>query len=243
MSNNILLITGGSSDLGKELIQKNLNNYHKIIAHYNKSNQELEQIQKENKDKLILLQCDFMDTKKTEEFAQEIIKQDLIPTHFVHLAAIPPQATKFSKNIWEIFDNEIKASFQSAIIICHALLPTMAKQKYGKIIFMLSSYVDKQPPIKFMIPYTSIKYALLGLLKGLSAEYANKGITINGISPSMIETKFLKEVPSLVVEMSANESPISRNLTVHDVIPTIEFLLSKDSDCITGQNIAVTAGN
>jgi 3-oxoacyl-[acyl-carrier protein] reductase len=58
----------------------------------------------------------------------------------------------------------------------------------------------------------------------------------------MIDTKFLL-VPDIVKQANIENSPIKRLLTVHDVVPAFEFLLSGGADCITGQNIAVTAGN
>ena len=86
------------------------------------------------------------------------------------------------------------------------------------------------------------KYALLGLMKSLSVEYADKGIMVNGVSPDMIETKFLKDIPDLVIRQNAERSPLKRNLTIEDVVPTFDFLLSDAADTITGQNIGITGG-
>jgi 3-oxoacyl-[acyl-carrier protein] reductase len=119
----------------------------------------------------------------------------------------------------------------------------MAKEKFGKIVFMLTSYTIAEPPQKYMTPYVTGKYALLGLMKLLAAEYAGNGITVNGVSPSMIDTFFGGGTNRLVVEQNAEKSPIRRNLVPADVIGVLEFLLSDGADCITGQNIAVTAGN
>ena len=58
----------------------------------------------------------------------------------------------------------------------------------------------------------------------------------------MMETKFLSELPELIKELSAQSSPLGRNIYVQEVIPTIEFLLSSGSDRISGQNIAVMGG-
>ena len=83
----------------------------------------------------------------------------------------------------------------------------------------------------------------MGLMKALAQEYAGKGVTINGISPTMIETKFLNDIPDLLVQQNAMNSPTKENLKVQDVVPTISFLLSNNANSITGQNIAITNGN
>ena len=118
----------------------------------------------------------------------------------------------------------------------------MAKNKFGKIVVMLTSYTTNIPP-KYLASYVTSKYALLGLVKALANEYSDKGIKINGISPSMIETKFLQSIPELIVKQNAMNSPTGSNLSVDDVIPMFKFLLSDESNSITGQNIAITNGN
>jgi 3-oxoacyl-[acyl-carrier protein] reductase len=152
-------------------------------------------------------------------------------------------ATKFGKTSWQTFEDQASVAFRSAVLLCQAFLPAMAKQRAGKVVFMLSSNTVLQPAPKYSAAYMSAKYALLGLMKALSAEYADKGVAVNAVSPSMIDTKFLADVPELIVRRNAEESPLGRNLVTADVAPVFDFLLSDGADCITGQNIAVTAGN
>lgn len=73
-------------------------------------------------------------------------------------------------------------------------------------------------------------------------EYADKGISINGISPALVETRFTEKMHDFLKEENAKLSPIGRNLMVKDILPTIRFLMSEGSDCINGQNICVTCG-
>lgn len=126
-------------------------------------------------------------------------------------------------------------------MILQAFIPKMSKQNYGKIVFMLSAYLLGIPP-KFQSPYITVKYALLGLMRNLASEYAAKGIMVNAVSPDMMETKFLSELPELIKEQSAKNNPLGRNIFVDEVVPTIEYLLSPGSDVVTGQNIGVTGG-
>ena len=77
----------------------------------------------------------------------------------------------------------------------------------------------------------------------MANEYADKGIRINGVSPSMMDTKFLNSIPDLIVEQNALKSPTGKNLSVQEVVPMFQFLLSDDAQGITGQNMAITNGN
>jgi 3-oxoacyl-[acyl-carrier protein] reductase len=94
-------------------------------------------------------------------------------------------------------------------------------------------------PPKYQTAYTTVKYALLGLMKSLATEYASKGITINGVSPDMIQTKFLSNLPGLIIEQYAESRPQKQILKVDDVIPTFAFLLSDGADNINGMNIGI----
>jgi 3-oxoacyl-[acyl-carrier protein] reductase len=117
----------------------------------------------------------------------------------------------------------------------------MAKARDGKVLVMLSYVVDGMPP-KYSVDYVMTKYTLLGLVKSLAVEYADKGITVNGISPAFTETRFVDGMLDYFKEENKKSSPIGRNLKVEDVIPTIEYMLSSGADCINGQNILITCG-
>ena len=242
MNEKVLLVTGASSDIGARFISKVKNEYDIIIAHHNGDSDNLIDLKSELKDKLVLIEGNFKDENATYKFAEDIKEIGKTPTHILHLPAGKFENVKFSKLTWERFQNDINISLRSLVIILEAILPMMAKNSYGKIVVMLTSCTTNIPP-KYLASYVTSKYALLGLVKALANEFADKGIRINGISPTMIETKFLKDVPELLIKQNAINSPTGKNLSVDDVIPMIEFLLSEKANSITGQNIAITNGN
>ena len=98
-------------------------------------------------------------------------------------------------------------------------------------------------PPKALTQYTTVKYALLGLVKSLASEYSNKNIQINSISPSMIETKFLNNINEKLVELGAYNHPLKRNAIVEDITPIIKMLISNESDYINGVNVPITGGS
>lgn len=242
MSEKILLITGASSDIGMNLIDKINKDFDFIIAHHIGDDSGLIKLKETLGEKLILVKGNFMDKQDTYDFVERVKETGKTPTHIVHLPAGKFENKKFPKITWEKFQTDINIALRSLVITLNAFLPQMAKNKYGKIVVMLTSCTVNIPP-KYLASYVTSKYALLGLVKALSNEYADKGIKINGVSPTMIETKFLQDVPELLVQQNAMNSPTGNNLTVKDVIPMFEFLLSEKSNCITGQNLAITNGN
>ena len=237
----ILMVTGASSDVGNRLIRETAGNYEIILAHYFRSTDIMETLRKDIRSKLIPLQADFSDPSSVKAMIQKIDDLGCVPDHIVHLPAQKVNPQKFHKTDEKQYTKGFLTSVISIVLILKHFLPEMSKQKYGKILFMLTSFTLNAPP-KYQAPYITIKYALLGLMKDIAREYAEKGITCNGISPDMMETKFLAEMPELIIQQNAANSPMGRNLTVEDVIPAICYLLSDGADMVTGQNIGITGG-
>ena len=238
----ILFISGASSDVGSALIRKVSDEFDIILAHYNRSKECILSLQKEMGGKIYPLHADLSDSYAVENMIAEVVRLQYEPTHIVHLAAPKLFNQKFHKIQWDSYEKDIETSLHSIVEILKEFLPCMSKKRFGKVVFMLTSCVLNNPP-KYKASYVTVKYALLGLMKSLAVEYASRGITINAVSPEMMETKFLSDIPKLIVEQNAKESALGRNLYVEEVISAFEFLLSDNANAVTGLNLKVTGGN
>lgn len=238
----VLLVTGASSDVGCALIRRVANNYETIWAHYCGTLRPLEDLRKELGDKVVPIQANFLDEASTHAMIDSIVVSGQTPDHVVHLSAPKTFNERFHKCHWEDYQKDIDASLRSIVLMLQTFLPVMAKRRYGRIVFMLTAYLIGVPP-KYQSPYITVKYALYGLMRNLAAEYADKGVTLNAVSPDMIETRFLENIPELVVRQNAERSPIKRNLTVSDVVPAFAYFLSDEAEAVTGQNFGITGGS
>jgi 3-oxoacyl-[acyl-carrier protein] reductase len=241
MTENIYLIIGASSDIGIELI-KSIDEDCLILAHYNSNDTELKSVSKNITNKLIPLQADLFDDEQISSLIQHIENEYGTPNKIVHLAAPKFENIRFKDAKWENYQKELDITLKSAIIILSNFLPKLAKKKNGKVVFMLSSVTLNIPP-KALSIYTTSKYAMLGLMKSLASEYADKNIQINALSPSMIETKFLDNINEKFVEINAHNHPLKRNANTNDIVPIVKLLLSKESNYINGVNIPITGGS
>ena len=218
----VLLVTGASSDVGTALIRRIGQQYGTVFAHYRSSEGTVADLRTAFGDRIVPVQADFSDPESTEKLIETIRKSGKTPDHIVHLSAGKARNLQFSRTSWEGFRQELDTSLRSIVMILQAFLPGMAGNRYGRVVFMLTSYV-------------------LGM-KSLAAEYAARGITVNAVSPDMMETKFLSDLPDLIKEQSAKNNPLGRNITVDETVPAIEYLLSAGSGAVTGQNIGITGG-
>lgn len=237
-----LLILGASSDLATALIPRISGNFQTIFAHYHQSVDKLRELQISIPCRMELLQADFTSEKSTKCLIDEVALSGVEITHILHCPSAKVRNKHFRKMGWDDYTIMLETQLRSLYYATNCFIPKMAKQQYGKLVTILSSYTVGTPPA-FASTYITAKYALLGFIRSLAAEYAGKSIQINAVSPSMIETKFLQDMPHLVAEQNSANHPLKRNATVEDVIPAIEFLLSDQSGFITGQNLLVSGGS
>lgn len=235
----VILITGATSDLAFEYLNLIKDQEKVIIAFYYDLKERFEEL-KNSSLEIIPIFCDFSDISDVSNKIIKISKDYDIST-VLHFATPRIKMERFHKKEIKDYEIHFKIQFLSIIEILKNILPKMKKQKKGKIIFILSSITFSIPP-KFWTDYVSMKYALLGLLKALVAEYGEYGIQINGISPSMIDSKLLDNLDPLVKEMSKESHPLKELVTKKEIVEFIDFLVKNDSKFLTGNNFNLSGG-
>ena len=234
----LVFVAGASSDLGIALIRRLLQSGDaSIVAHYHKSPERIADLGAHDRVRAVC--ADFESIESVERMADEL--GDQVPDQLVYLPALKLRYERFSKFNLGHFDRDMNVQVRSAVALLKRLLPKMAELPRAKVVFVLSSAAARTPP-KFMSMYTVVKHAQLGLMRALASEYAASRITINAVSPTMTDTRFLDEIPAIAKEMSAAAAPRGRIATTDDVVGAIQFLLSPGSDFITGTELPVTGG-
>ena len=241
----IYCIIGATSDIGIAYLKEveKQNEKIKVIAIYFGDKEKLENIVNTFKNiEIDYLKCDLSNTGEVLKSIEYIKEKYNTPTHFLHLAARKFEYVKFSKFNWEDTLKDLEIQVHSFAEFMRAFLPIMSKQKYGKIVAMLSSVTKGVPP-KYLSSYVITKYALMGLINSLVSEYKEKGININAISPTMVETSFLENTDERIIEMTASNSGMKRNVKVEEVANAIKYLMSDEAEYINGLNLPMTGGD
>ena len=93
-----------------------------------------------------------------------------------------------------------------------------------------------------MTGYSSTKAGVIGLVKGIGKEYAQTGITINGLAPAVIKTAMNeKTAPEQLAYMTA-KIPMARLGTVEEVAALSCWILSKEASFNTGFIFDISGG-
>jgi 3-oxoacyl-[acyl-carrier protein] reductase len=238
MSRGLALITGASSDIGLAVLNRIAGwpSPPVVLAHSNSSPDRIPAAPDRH-----ILTADFTSPDAVKSLADQILADHGCPTHLVHVPGLKLVYERFTKFNWEHFETDLRVQVQSAVILLKRFLPQMAKMQNARVVFVSSSVTRGVPP-KYLSMYTVVKQAQLGLMRTLAAEYAESGVCVNAVSPGMVETRFLENIPDTVKEMSAASIPRRRNATPDDVAGAIDFLLSPNSGYITGIELPVTGG-
>ncbi|MFF0496553.1 SDR family NAD(P)-dependent oxidoreductase [Nocardia aobensis] len=126
-----------------------------------------------------------------------------------------------------------------------AAIPDMVAGGWGRIVTISSSSAQRGSP--GMVHYTASKGAVVAMTKGLAREYAARGITVNTIPPSGIDTPMSRQsqaaghLPDNAT--MAKAIPVGHLGTGDDIAAACLFLCSEQARYITGQVLGVNGGS
>jgi len=146
-------------------------------------------------------------------------------------------AARMKKDAWDIV---LQINLTGSFLCAQAVLPSMMKQRWGRIVSIASIVVQMGNPGQ--ANYVSSKAGVIGLTKCLAREVAARNITVNAIAPGFIETDMTKALPENVVTAMLANIPQQRMGQPADVAKAVKFLVSDDAEYITGQVLAVNGG-
>jgi NAD(P)-dependent dehydrogenase (short-subunit alcohol dehydrogenase family) len=149
--------------------------------------------------------------------------------------------TEIGTEEWDrVMAVNVRGSFECA----KAVAPGMRARGYGKIINIASGTVFKGAPM--MAHYVASKGAVIALTRSLARELGRDGIRVNCIAPGLIMSE------GVVANSDYDETYVSNNIASRalkrealpdDLLGTLVFLASAESDFITGQTIVVDGGS
>jgi 3-oxoacyl-[acyl-carrier protein] reductase len=116
----------------------------------------------------------------------------------------------------------------------------MAKQRSGKIVSIAS--VVGEMGNAGQVNYSASKAGVIGLTKTIAREFAQRGINVNAIAPGYIETPMTEVLPEKVKEELKRLIPMERLGKPEDVAEAVLFLVSEESNYITGHVLKVNGG-
>ncbi len=241
MNSNAILITGGTAGIGlataTSLVKQGR---HVVITGRNQD--KLDSVVAQLGEKVTALLCDSQDLTAVQQLGEQLSQQQ------VRLDGAVLNAGIFFPNQLETttlsdFEQTMDVNFKAPFFTLKALLPVLNNP--ASIVLVSSLVVRKAFPGSSL--YTASKMALEGMMGVFNAELASKGIRINSVRPGVTATEIqakagMDDAAWQQMEAAMQATPLGRMLTVDDMVPSIEFLLSPQSEGMRSAALDIDAG-
>ena len=140
----------------------------------------------------------------------------------------------------EDFDEVVRINLRSVFLGTRAVLRTMIKQKYGRII-NLTSIVGVHGQAG-QANYSASKAGIIGFTKSCAKEVASRSITCNAVAPGFIDSDMTKVLTEDQKTGILAGIPLGRMGDPAEVAALVGFLASKDAGYLTGQVFSIDGG-
>lgn len=138
------------------------------------------------------------------------------------------------------WDRVVDINLKGVFLCSKEASKNMVHNKWGRIINISSVWGISGASCE--VAYSASKAGVIGFTKALAKELAPSGITVNAVSPGLIDTPMNSHLSRDDINDLCNEIPVGRMGTPREVAHTVLFLADENSSYITAQNITVDGG-
>lgn len=236
----IAIVTGASKGIGREIAKTLAKNGIKVIANYNKSEEEAKKLKEELKEENIDIDIFKADVSKRVEI-RSLVKYTLDNYKKIDILinnAGISEYKLFTDETDEDWDRIIKNNLYSAFAMSQEVIPSMIHNKKGCIINISSIWGIVGGSLEVI--YSISKAGMDGLTKALAKELGPSSIRVNSIAPGLINTSMNANLSKEELLELKDETPLGRIGKVEDIAKCVIWLV--EDEFTTGQIISINGG-
>jgi 3-oxoacyl-[acyl-carrier protein] reductase len=147
-------------------------------------------------------------------------------------------AEQLTAEDWNRF---LEVNIKGTFLCCKAVIPYMKKQGKGAIVNITSTTAFTGAPA--FLHYGTSKGGIVTMTRGLATALGGYNINVNAVAPGPVMTEAMRVLVSEEAEKHLLDSQIlKRPIQPEDIASAVVFLASDEASMITGQTLAVNAG-
>lgn len=241
-SGKVCLVTGSSRGIGAAAVLRFAQGGGWVVVNHRHSAQEAEGVAAEARaagGEALVVQAD---VSRWEE-AQRLVKTALERFEKVDVLVNNAGTTRdqlLALMKEEDWDTVLTSNLKSAFNCTKAVIRSMMKRRYGRIVNVSSVAGVMGNPGQ--TNYAASKAGLIGFTKSLAKELGRRGITCNAVAPGYVPTVLTQSMPQEAVRALTDTSALGRAGTPQEIAAAIAFLASDQASYITGQVLCVDGG-
>jgi 3-oxoacyl-[acyl-carrier protein] reductase len=197
---------------------------------------------------VLALKIDVTNEKETAEMAKKTFERfgriDILVNNAAVIGTI--ETKDFVKPVEEIvsadWDRILAVNIKGVFLGTKAVIPYMKKQGGGKVVNMASTVAFSGLP--HFLHYSTSKGSVVTMTRGLARALGDYNINVNAVAPGLVMTEAMQGAydPDFYKDLVATKQLIHKNVEPEDVANAVLFMASDEADKITGQTLAVNAG-
>lgn len=236
----IVLVTGASRGIGRNIVYNLALDGYKVIANYNNSEKEAKDLQEELKNKNIkidIFKADVSRKQEVENLVNFVIEKYNKIDVLINNAGIAEEKL-FTDITEEDFDKMMKVNLYSVFYTTQEVVKNMLKVHNGIIINISSIYGLTGGSCE--VHYSMAKAGIDGMTKALAKELGPSNIRINSIAPGAIDTDMNKNLTEEDWKVVEEETPLNKRGKPIDITRCVKWLI--EDEFTTGQVISPNGG-
>ena len=238
----VVLVTGSSSGIGREIVRKLASDY-EVIIHYNnnydnalKLKEELDSIYNKN---VLMVKCDLAKEEEIDSMLDTIYDRYNNIDILINNAAVAID-TDFVDKTKENFMKTLEVNLVAPFLLSKKIGLKMKENKYGVIINISSTNgIDTLYPES--IDYDASKAGLINLSSNL-ANYLAPYVRVNTICPGWVNTEMNKELDKEFIKKEKEKILLERFANPEEIANLVKFLISDEASYINNSIIRIDGG-
>ena len=239
MRNKTAIISGGAQGIGKAITKRLIEDgFFVVIADINLE-KEKPLVEELGSGKFLFIKCDISNQEDVESLFSKVKSEREIINAVINNAGIIKDNV-----IWKMpkedMDKVIDVNLKGTWIMCKEAAKIMREQNNGRIVNISSrAWLGDN---RGQSNYIASKAGIVGLTRVLALELGKYNVNVNAVAPGLIDTPLTQNLPEKVIKNLIEAQPTKKIGKPRDIANVVSFLLSDESNFITGQIIHVDGG-
>jgi 2-dehydro-3-deoxy-L-rhamnonate dehydrogenase (NAD+) len=239
-SGQVAVVTGGADGLGLAIGQRLLTEGATVWL-LDRDEKRITSVARDAGPQAQAAVVDICDEAGVQAIFERIYRQHGRVDVVVNSAGIAgPTNCKVTDTPTEGFEQVLRVNLLGSFIVCKHALRQMQKNNYGRVL-LIASIAGKEGNAG-MSAYSSAKAGVIGLVKSAGKEFAETGITINGLAPAVVRTAMVESLDPAQVKYMTDKIPMKRCCTLPEVASLATWIVSPEASFNTGVTFDLTGG-